>query len=211
MMTVLYTANDGYLPYLGISLISLLQNNSEEQIRVYVVLSEVKKENLDKLNSIRSQYPNLDLRIINGEPYIEQMKKLKLIQYRKSFVPNLRLFFTEYIDNDVDKLLYLDSDTLVVESLNELFAMDMDKNCVGVILDALAGPYKRCLGYGEDEPYFNSGVLLIDVKQWNRCNCTKTLFQMLEDRNNIHANPDQDYLNQLLHDKIKILSPKYNL
>lgn len=43
MLTVLYTANDGYLPYLGISLVSLLQNNPEEQVRVYAVLSEAKK------------------------------------------------------------------------------------------------------------------------------------------------------------------------
>ena len=211
MLTVLYTANDGYLPYLGISLVSLLQNNPEEQVRVYAVLSEAKKDNLDKLNSIRTRYSNLDLRIIDGAPYIARMKKLKMIQYRQTFVPNLRLFFTEYIDRDVDRLLYLDSDTLVVGSLHELFAMDMGGNCVGVVLDSLTGAYKHRLGYREEEPYFNSGVLLIDVAQWNRCHCTEELFRMIERGDNIHANPDQDCLNLLLHEKIQVLPPEFNL
>lgn len=211
MMNVLYTASDSYLPHLGISLVSLLENNADEPLKVYAVLSEAKKDNLDKLNELKLRYKNLELEIIDGAPYIERMKQLKMIQYRKSFVPNMRLFFTEYIGSDVDRLLYLDCDTVVTGSLKDLFTMDMGQNCAAVELDALAGSYKRCLGYDAEEPYFNAGVLLIDVREWNRCHCSETLFAMLADPQYAHANLDQDYMNQLLHDKIMVLPPQYNL
>lgn len=92
MMNVLYTASDSYLPHLGISLVSLLENNADEPLKVYAVLSEAKKDNLDKLNELKLRYKNLELEIIDGAPYIERMKQLKMIQYRKSFVPKCGSF-----------------------------------------------------------------------------------------------------------------------
>ena len=89
--------------------------------------------------------------------------------------------------------------------------MDMGQNCAAVELDALAGSYKSCLGYDAEEPYFNAGVLLINVREWNRYHCSETLFAMLADPQYAHANLDQDYMNQLLHDKVMVLPPRYNL
>lgn len=211
MITVLYTASNGYLPYMGISLISLLYNNPGEDVRVYAALETPSTQNLEKLQEIQRQYPNCTIKVVDAAPYIEQMKTLRMIQYRKSFVPNLRLFFGQYIDEDVERLLYLDCDTIITAPIGHLFTMDMDGICAGVSLDSLAGHYKKCLGYREEEPYFNAGILLINVREWNKNNCTKQLLEMIADKQYTHANLDQDWMNQLLHDKIMVLPPQYNL
>ena len=210
MINVLYTADDAYLPYLGISLLSLLYHNREEKVRAYIAVLDPSEENLAKLHQLEEEYPNCELRIIDGAPYVERMKSFRMIQYRKSYAPNLRLFFDQYIDDDVERLLYLDSDTIIVDSLSELFTMPLT-GVGGVVLDSLTSEYKKCLGYESDEPYFNSGVLLFDVREWERRHCAERLFRMLGDTNYVHANPDQDYLNQLLHNEIQILGPQYNL
>jgi lipopolysaccharide biosynthesis glycosyltransferase len=36
MLNVLYSANDAYAPYLGVSLLSLLENNHTEYIYIYI-------------------------------------------------------------------------------------------------------------------------------------------------------------------------------
>lgn len=210
MINVLYTSDNAYLPFLGISLYSLLFHNQSEKIRVYLVLLDPSQDNLKKLRQLEETFSNCEIRIIDGSPYVKQMKSLRMIQYRKSYAPNLRLFFGQYIDRDVDRLLYLDCDTIVTGSITGLFTMPMD--CVaGVVLDSLTSSYKHCLQYTDEEHYFNSGVLLINTKAWNMLNCTEKLFSMMANPEYVHANPDQDYLNQLLHDQIKILGPEYNL
>lgn len=210
MITVLYTASNAYLPYLGISLVSLLCHNQREKVRTYIVLLEPSQNNLEKLKEVEKKYANCELHIIDGTPFVEKMKKMRMIQYRKSYAPNLRLFFGQYIDKDVDRLLYLDCDTIVMDSLTELFAMPME--CVGgVVLDSLGSEYKHCLGYADEEPYFNAGVLLINVRKWNEMHYTEKLFAMMANRKYVHANLDQDYMNQLLHNEIQILGPQYNL
>lgn len=210
MITVLYTANNGYLPYLGISLISLLQNNKDQEVRVYVVLLEAQQDNLNRLKSIKKQYSNFDLRIIDGAPYVEKMKIYHMLQYRQSYAPNLRLFWEDFIDEDVDKILYLDSDTIIDASLDGLFNMKMDKACA-VVLDSLSNSYKKCLGLSSLEPYFNSGVLLINVSVWRKKAYTEKFLTMLQNPEYVHVNIDQDYLNLLLRGDICVLSPKYNL
>lgn len=210
MITVLYTASNTYMPYLGISLVSLLYHNQNEKVRAYIVLLEPSQGNLEKIKEVEKEYANCELRIIDGTPFVKKMEELRMIQYRKSYAPNLRLFFGEYIDEDVDRLLYLDCDTIVMDSLKELFAMPM--NFIGgVVLDSLGSECKHYLGYSDEEPYFNAGVLLINVRKWNEMHCTEKLFAMMTNGKYVHANLDQDYMNQLLHNEIQILGLQYNL
>jgi lipopolysaccharide biosynthesis glycosyltransferase len=77
----------------------------------------------------------------------------------------LRLFFTRWIPHNVEKILYLDIDIFITSSFNELFALDFSTP----ICAELSSPAALARGshlYGHDSPYFNSGVLLINVKKW---------------------------------------------
>lgn len=210
MITVLYTATNEYLPYLGISLTSLLINNPKQRVRAYVVLLEAQQDNLIRLKTIPEKYLNCELRIIDGKPYVDKMKEYRMIQYRHSYAPNLRLFWKDFIENDVERFLYLDCDTIVEASLDGVFNMRMNNACA-VVLDSLAVSYKKCLGFDREEPYFNAGMLLINVSEWNKKNYTEKLLLMLQDPQYIHANIDQDYLNLLLRGDVMVLNPKYNL
>ena len=71
--------------------------------------------------------------------------------------------------------------------------------------------YKPVVGFRNDDYYFNSGVVLFDVKNWKENRCKERLLELLRDYPKPHfMNPDQDVLNILLKDQKLVLSPKYN-
>jgi lipopolysaccharide biosynthesis glycosyltransferase len=120
------------------------------------------------------------------------------------------LFFTDYIKEDVERILYLDCDTIICSDLSELFETEMKNSPAAVVLDSLSTYYKKALEFDRSEKYFNSGVILFDVKNWKEQNCRGRIIETIRDTNLPLVNPDQDVLNLVLRNQKIILSPKYN-
>jgi lipopolysaccharide biosynthesis glycosyltransferase len=75
-----------------------------------------------------------------------------------------RLFFPLLVPTTVSRLLYLDSDTVAVGDVSELYAVNLDGYPVGCVYDNYV-KHQPLIGISEGE-YFNSGVLVIDIERW---------------------------------------------
>ena len=209
-LNIMYAADDKYAPFLGISLFSLFENNKAvDKITIYAVLDNVSSDNKKRLCDMAEKY-NRDLRIIDANDVKEKMIKLGLPKYRGSYATHYRKFFQLVIDEDVDKLLYIDSDSIVCGDLSTLLKIDMKDACVGVVLDSLGNKYKLLLGFEPDETYFNAGVTLIDVYNWKKCKCDEILIDHIKNKRAKYCNPDQDLFNIALNGKTFVLPPEYN-
>jgi len=207
---VLYAADDKYATYCGVSICSLIENSKrEEELEIYILLDHVSKKNIELFDELEKQNDRLTIHKINCDNYKKKLDNInKALSYRGSYAATLRLFFLEFIDDEVEKLLYLDSDTLVLDSLDELFATDLVNSPIAAVNDALGGYYKLGIGFNKEDIYFNSGVLLFDVKNWKLLGCQSEIEKLLS--TNITVNPDQDILNKVFKETKLILSPKYN-
>lgn len=112
---------------------------------------------------------------------------------------------------DVDKVLYLDCDIIVNAQLDELWNIELEGYSVAAVLDATLSYHivKGYLGYDYwEDGYFNSGVLLMNLKYWREHGVQEKLVSYL----NSHkvALPDQDALNIVLHGSIRFIHPKWN-
>lgn len=208
---VLYSADNNYAPFLGVSLFSLFENNRDiESIVVYAVLDSVSEDNINKMIQLAKEYRRI-LKIIDAFSINRLMEEYGLHKYRGSYAANSRIFFDRLIDEDVERVLYLDSDTIVTGSLKPLTEIDMGDACAGVVLDAMASKYKLLIGFSKESPYFNSGVILFNISKWKENECGKALMEHIKNRRISFCNPDQDLLNIILCDKTLILPPEYNL
>jgi lipopolysaccharide biosynthesis glycosyltransferase len=123
-----------------------------------------------------------------------------------------RVFLPELLP-DVSKLLYLDSDTLVMDSLDSLFAVELASDYVGAVsnvfqLDHLG----RLDSLSIDDPrdYFNSGVLLMNLDSMRRDATSVKLREFaLHNRDDLLW-PDQDAFNLVLGPRRKSLHPRWN-
>lgn len=209
-LNVLYACDENYAPFAGISMFSLFENNRDiERIRVYLVSDNVTERSLSLLKTQAENFCR-ELIIVDAASIVDTIKKLNIPSYRGSYTTNFRMFFHTFVDADVDKLLYIDCDTIVASSLAPLLSLDMEGKAVAVVRDSLTTSYKTLVGLDESEAYFNAGITFIDVKVWNEKKITERLLDHIQNVRSRYCNPDQDLLNIVLRDEKYILPPEYN-
>ena len=112
-----------------------------------------------------------------------------------------------------ERVLYLDTDTLIANSILPLFSLDMKGKAVGAITQNY--PYAKesikRLNYDVNKGYLNFGVLLIDLKQWRENNVMKQSIDYCV-KNIEHLSLfDQDALNVIFQDNKCELPLCYNI
>lgn len=100
---------------------------------------------------------------------------------------------------DVDKVIYLDTDTLVRKSLDGLYSEDLEGKTLGMVMSPT-------WEYG-----YNSGVILMDLKKMRSDDqMWLDLDEFMEKNALKFFFPDQTVINQFWKDDIKELPEKYN-
>ena len=213
-MNILYVANEKYAPQLASSLCSVLYNNrSEQQLDVYIFSTGLSAGSAERLHVLCASY-NRKLHIIELNDISDRLgtgAKSFLRKFDKSIFG--RFFLCELLPKEVDKILYLDCDTTVTGSLKDLFneLPDADYPMAAVLEPTIYKETRKMLGLKEDDLYFNSGVLLIDMNKWREEDGDKQILSFYKSIEEDSVFADQDALNGLLMGRIKVLSPKYNL
>lgn len=210
-LSVLYPFDDNYAAYGGISLTSLLENNkSFDRIRVFILGFDLSEQSITGLKRTVNRYKR-ELTFIDPLEIDSYIRKFNLPSYRGARIAVARLFVTKYISSDIKRLLYLDSDTIIVKDLSELISSDLGLNTVGMVCDSVGRDYKRMRGFLPDEEYYNGGVILYDLDLWRKRKCTERIEEhVLKVRKQYEA-LDQDLINIVLKGEIAKLDLRFNL
>lgn len=80
----------------------------------------------------------------------------------------MKLYLDDLLPDDVERILYLDSDILVTDDLTELWNIDLKGHCAAGVIDCLGEKYYELLGLNKDAFYCNSGMILEDLKAWKQ-------------------------------------------
>jgi lipopolysaccharide biosynthesis glycosyltransferase len=113
---------------------------------------------------------------------------------------------------DLDRLLFLDLDLIVIESLRALWETDLKGNYVAAVTNVLPRHYADLLAAAgfEVTSYFNAGVLLMDLERMRQDGCMEAMV----DYGVLHADSlvlrDQDALNAVLGRRRLALPPRWN-
>lgn len=206
-LNVLYACDENYAPFAGISMTSLFMNNRDlDRIRVYLVLDHVSDKNKARYQELARQYGR-EVVLIDAQDVVEKIKALNIPMYRGSYTTNFRLFFTDYINDPMEKLLYVDCDTLITGSLRPLLELDMGDNWLGMVMGSMM---LRCRKIFDYQAPYNAGVLLINVDLWRKEAVAEKLLDHTMHVRAQYVNPDQDLLNVVCAGHILCLPPEYN-
>lgn len=209
-MNVVYASNDSYVRHLGASMYSLLDKNRDcPGITIYVLSLGLSEDSKNGLIQIAKQYGR---KLVFAE--IGDLKDRINFQvdtggYDISIMS--RLFMGEMLPDSMNRVLYLDCDTIIARPLKKLWNMDLDGNTVGAVMEpTIYEAVKDSIGLKKEEPYFNSGVLLVDLKRWREGEVQKRLLEFWQKKGGKLFASDQDVLNGTLKGEIKPLPPVYN-
>lgn len=131
-----------------------------------------------------------------------------------------RLLIPQLVGEEVRRVLYLDSDLVVLDDLMPLMSLPMQGRPIAAALDYLfpdmaragAGrPDRTAIGFDGPAPYVNTGVMVLDIQAWREREITARTLEVFE-RHLPHMNMvDQDALNLLLEGDVLVLDPRWNL
>lgn len=209
-MNVVYSANDNYARHLAVSMYSLLDHNQQaEQIQIYILSSGIEEESQARLRSIAAKFER-DLVIVDmGDLRRRFPYQVDTGGFDISAMG--RLFLGTFLPEHITRVLYLDCDTVVVDSIEKLWQTQLDGNLLAAVMEPTIYPVvKQRLGLTSQDPYFNSGVLLIDVQAWRQENVEQKLLDFYGALGGKTFACDQDTLNGALRGRIKALDPRYN-
>jgi lipopolysaccharide biosynthesis glycosyltransferase len=118
-----------------------------------------------------------------------------------------RLLIPALVPETLDRILYLDSDTIVVDDISKLIDTPLGGCALALALDPKSEILARVHHIDE---YFNSGVALFDLEQWRAHDWATKCFDYLENPKTPILNVDQCAINVVLNGKIKKLDPRWN-
>ena len=121
-----------------------------------------------------------------------------------------RLILDKLLPSSIEKILYMDGDTVVLDSLQELWNTNLENHVLGGCIEATVNRKRRIQLQMEHLGYINSGVLLIDLKKWREEHTGDHIIEYYRSRGGTLFAPDQDAINGALLEQIFYLPPKYN-
>lgn len=211
-MNVMYAADDNFAEIMGISIMSLLESNRDvDDITFYIVEDGIGTENMKKLTSMIEQYQRKVIFI--QKPDIRGILGVELKTLRWSDSTYSRLFLKElFAENaDVEKLLYLDCDTLIVDSLQELWNIDISDYPGAACLECMSNMHKHIIGAKKTDNYVNTGMIFLNVKRWLEENIQDVCGDFIRKYKGKTEYVDQGVINGTVSTRFKLISPKYNL
>ncbi|WP_283596935.1 glycosyltransferase family 8 protein [Ligilactobacillus aviarius] len=207
---IVYAADDNFAPVLGTSLVSLFENNKDININVTIFDSGISKNNKNKIEEIFDKYHrNLPRWIVPVD--LENKIGVKLDIARGSLAVYSRLFLKDFFDDDVDKVLYIDSDTIITSSIKKLWNINLGKQIIAATKDAFSKFYRGNIELKENDAMINAGVFLINLPEWKRQGVEQQFLEYICQKNGKVQLNDQGVLNHVLNNKIYFLNPSYNL
>ena len=190
-------------------MISILQHSRDvNKIRFYVINNHISLINVEKLKLLVGEYENAEIVYIPFES-IEKQLHLNL-SWPISLSSYARLFVGEVLPVEVERVLYLDCDIIVRHSLKELFETNLTDLACCVVEDQNGDDLRLHNPINMFSRYFNSGMLLMNLKYWREHNIAKKLIDYIANFNGQLMCPDQDALNAVLEGKVAFLDYKYN-
>jgi lipopolysaccharide biosynthesis glycosyltransferase len=157
--------------------------------------------------------------LVDTQPIVPEADSVHRLPRQRGFVPeaSFPLLLPDLLPQSVDRVLFLDPDVLFLDDISKLWEIDLENRCLAAVADQAI---PRCssprgvkgrarLGIPDGAPYFNAGVMLIDVLQWRNNEIPEQASDYIRQTDRLDFS-HQEALNAVLWKDWLPLDPKWN-
>ncbi|GAB2699476.1 glycosyltransferase family 8 protein [Mucilaginibacter koreensis] len=219
VISIVIVTDEHYVIMLAALLKSIEENHiTTENIDVYVVEDGVTAKSKQ---CIADTITSAQIRVhwINISEALPANVQLPVDRTSFPMIAYMRLFIPYFIPPAVSKVIFLDVDMLVMTDISRLWTIELGQYPVAAVQDPLLMTFSnhwggvknyKALGFTPGTPYFNSGMLVINTKQWEQEQIAQQVIDVVN-RNKAYANyPDQYGLNIVLANRWLKLDNRWN-
>lgn len=197
-------SDDGYVHHLAGMLHSASLYHPEA--RYFLLDNAISSDNADRLRGFAAAI-GIDLTFLPCAALLRDRLNTRLTTYARLLTPQL-------LGEDVGRCLYIDADTTIAGSLDDLFYCDMGECPVAATKDIgnldLMKKESALHGIELGQDYFNAGMMLIDVQQWRAENIADKAIDYANRYPERMVFWDQSTLNKILYLRNKLIDPIWN-
>lgn len=213
-MDIVYSSSDAYASCTGVSLHSLYLNNKEvNDINVYVLSTDITEVNKDRLKRTAQAFGR-ELTIIDAkEDFVNEAECLHLPLLRGAYNTYSRVMLNKWFSH-LDKIMVVDSDTMVCGSLTPAWNMDIRDYLLAAVPEmAMYNPYNH-----QEDPeilasldlYYNMGICIVNLKRWRDKGIDQLIYDNIQKETKGFMIADQSIINKYIGKEIKRLPLNYN-
>lgn len=211
---IFFSTDNNYIPFLDVTIRSLIANASRDyQYHIVVLNTGLDEEKTSKIKELEDENFTIDFADIS---YAVKDIEYKLPNEQHFGLATWYRLFIQSLFPQYDKVLYLDCDLIVLGDISELYNTDLEDNYVAGVVEnwILHSPVfsyytKEAVGI-ESKYYINAGVALFDLNKFRENEIEQKFVNLINTYNFDVIDPDQSYLNYLCQGKIKYLPFEWN-
>ncbi|MBR1617324.1 glycosyltransferase family 8 protein [bacterium] len=196
--------DENYVKPTVVAISSIICNKDINTCCAFHIIS---KNVTDASKKLIKKFARDDIKIefIDADDELKEIKEFSHVS--KTALLKFRL---AEIFNNLDKIIYLDSDIIVQKDLSQLYNIDLKDNYAAVVKDMVGIKAKGLDEVVGVKDYFNSGVMLLNLDLIRKDNLKDKLIKLKLESPKTWTRMDQDVLNYAFGDKTILLEVKYN-
>lgn len=219
---IVFVSDKNYIKYTSVTIQSIIENSSRCKSLDFIILEDGSISELQKKRLQAIAIKNCSVRFFNASWYFDHYRFVNFFHKRLNLIPYLKCFIHEIL-HDYSKVIFLDSDILVIKDINKLFTIDLENNLIAagrdyVLTKVVSRFWKFRRSYIQNNNkmidvnnYINSGVLVMDLQAMRTTpELTNRFINEARYIHNDRLHHDQDVFNFTLEGKIKLFSQKFN-
>ena len=209
-MDILYSSSDSYAFLTGISILSLLENNREcDAIHIYIMDNHISDINKNRLIEVAKEYQR-DISFV-PMPDMKELTGQEIDTRRWNISTFGRLYMASALPETVHKVLNIDCDTIIVDSIEPLWNTDMTGKVFGGMLECINDRYRRNVGKKDGDYYLNGGIVFLNLDEVRAGDYERKFTDYITKYGSSLAYLDQDVLNGVVEQEKKVKLPmRYN-
>lgn len=212
---IVFSTNKNFVEYTAVCIYSMLCNadkSNEYDIYIFNVdLTEI-EENMIKV--ITKEFENTAITFVKLTEYLENVKLDYTNVIKHLSLEVMFRIFIPTVLNKYEKVIYLDSDMIVLGDITELFKIDICNNIIGAVVSDESSKIAH-KDYIENylkmdlNEHFNSGVLIINNQEFESNDIKQKCIDLMTKKNNYVA-ADQCVLNVTTNKKVFFIDKTWN-
>ncbi len=209
-ISVSFCVSGSFVQHLAVVLASIVANNPSEPFIFHILHRDITAAHQKLLTEwhggsdiARVVFHKVDAALFADFPIPPELEHVTQEMYYRFLLPTL-------LPNE-SRTIYSDVDVCCVGAIRPLWETELGDNILAAVSEGAAGEFKKKLiGLEGSAPYFNSGVLVMDLEKMRAEGAVEKLLANTTKYADRIAWPDQDVINLTFQDRIYPLEPIWN-
>lgn len=214
VVNVAYCSSDLFSEVCAVSIVSLFENNKHlRKINIFVVDDKITDKNKKRILDMAEKY-NRNVYFISlpnpSEFYQDERFTIKSLGHTYA-----RMILGNIIPDEIERIISLDSDTMVLNKIDELWNTDMGEYPIAGVDDCMGRvALVKTQHLKENSTHCNAGMYLIDLSAWRKEDWTERFHQYITclfDKGIALGGYEEEVITKVVGERMMVLPPRFNL